>query len=134
MIYLETSQNGYAVLISVFIVGAIGAVITTSLLLFGIDASRTALSIELSGEARGLADACAEEALQQIHDNTPFTGTENLSFGQGNCSYTVINLGGQNRTITSIGTAETAIRKIKIMITAINPRVVITTWEEVADF
>ncbi len=131
---MNKHSNGYAVLVSVIVLGAITAVITSSILILGLDLSRTSFALEQSSIAKGLADTCAEEALQQIRDDTPFTGTGNISFEWGDCSYTVIDSGGQNRTITATSTAETAIRKTKIIISAINPRVIITTWEEVADF
>jgi hypothetical protein len=127
-------KNGYVLLISVLIIGAVAVSIATALLVFGVGSSRTSLSIQQGVRARGLANACASEALQQIRDSTPFTGTSNLTLGQGTCSYTVTNTGGPNRTIISTGTVGTVVRKVKITITKINPQIVVATWQEVADF
>jgi len=128
------NSDGYITLISVLVVGAIGVAITTSLLLFGLGSSRSSFAIEQSAQARSLADACAEEALQEIRDSTPYTGSDNLSLGQGDCDYTVTSGGGQNRTIDASGTVGTVQRKVKISINAINPSINITSWQEVADF
>ncbi len=128
------NKNGYITLISVLIVGAVGVVITTSLILLGLGSSRTSFAIEQSNQAKGLANACAEEALQQIRDSTPYTGSGNLAFGEGSCSYTVSSQGGQNRTITSSGLVGTITRKVKIIIDRINPAIQVVSWQEVSDF
>ena len=81
-----------------------------------------------------LTNACAEEALQQIRDSTPFTGSGNLTLGQGACSYTVTSQGAQNRTITASGTVGTIIRKVKVIINKINPQITVTSWQEMDNF
>lgn len=127
-------NRGYITLISVLVVGAVGVTIALSLILLGLGSSRTSFAVEQSNQAKALANACAEEALQQIRDSTPYTGSGNLSLGQGTCSYTVTSQGGQNRTIVSTGTVGTIVRKVKIIITKINPNITVSTWQEVADF
>lgn len=126
-------QKGFITLISVLVVGAVGVAIALSLLLLGIGSSRTSLAIEQSSQAKALANACAEEALQQIRDSTPFTGSGNLTLGQGICVYTVTSQGAQNRTINVSGMVGTIIRKVKVVINKINPIITITSWQEVGD-
>jgi len=127
------SNGGYITLVSVLVVGAVGVAIATSLILLGLGSSRTSFAIEQSNQAKGIANACAEEALQQIRDSTPFTGSGNLTLGQGICTYAVTNQGGQNRTIVSSGTVGSMIRKVKIIIDKINPTIQVVSWQEVAD-
>lgn len=127
-------NRGYVTLISVLIIGAIGVAIATSLLLLGLTSSRTSFAWQQSSQARGLADACMEEALQQINDSIPFSGTGNLTLGQGICTYTVTRTGGQNRTITASGTVGTIIRKVKVFVTKITPDITVSSWQEVANF
>ena len=127
------SKQGFITLLSVLIVAAISTMVAVSLLLLGLASSRTSLALEQSKQAQVLADACAEEALQQIRDSTPFAGSANLLLGQGSCDYTVTNTGGQNRTITAIATVGTIVRKLSISLDAINPSINITSWQEVAD-
>ena len=129
----KNTKAGFVTLISVLVVGAVGVAITLSIILLGLGSSRTSFAVEQSNQARALANACAEEALQQIRDSTPFTGTGNLSLGQGTCTYTVTSQGGQNRTITSSGTVGTILRKVKIIIDKITPNINVTSWQEVAD-
>lgn len=126
-------SGGFVTLISVLAVGAVGIAIAVSLLLLGVGNSRTSFAYEQSNQAKALANACAEEALQQIRNSTPFTGSDSLSLGQGACSYTVTSQGGQNRTISTTGDVGTIVRKVKIVIDTINPIIQVVSWQEVAD-
>lgn len=128
------NQRGYITLISVLVVSTISVAITVSLVLLGVGSSRSSFALEQVNQAKALANLCAEEALQEINDSTPYTGTDNLTIGQGTCTYTVTNTGGQNRTITASGTVDTIIRKVSISIDAINPNINITSWQEVVSF
>lgn len=128
-------SKGFITLISVLLVGAVGVAITLSVILLGLGSFRTSFALEQSNQAKALANACAEEALQQIKDSTPFTSTgTSLTLGQGSCTYTVTNDGAQNRTITAIGTIGTVIRKSKIIISQISPSITVTSWQDVPDF
>ncbi len=128
-----SSNKGYVALISVLIIGAIGAAVATSIVLLGLGSSLTGFGFERSIQARGLADACIEEALQQIRNSTPFTGSGSLTFGQGTCDYTVTSQGGQNRTITAIGAVAGTVRKAEVVINQINPDINVVYWQEVVD-
>ncbi|MEK7607279.1 MAG: hypothetical protein AAB444_03740 [Patescibacteria group bacterium] len=127
-------RDGYATLMSVLIVGAIGIAIATSLLLLGVGFLRTSFAGDQSGGARALANSCAEEGLRQIRNASSFTGTGNLTLGQGTCSYTVTSQGGENRTVITSGLVNTITRKVKVIINAINPSIQTVSWQEVADF
>lgn len=130
----EIKSRGFITLVSVLLLAALSVTITSSLILLGLGSSRTGFALEQSNQVKALANACAEEALQQINSFTPFSGTGSLSIGQGSCSYTVTKLTGQNRTIIASGLVGTIIRKISISIDKINPDINITSWQEVTDF
>lgn len=123
--------KGYITLLSVLVVGAVGVSLTVSLLLLGLGSSRTSFAVEQSNQAKGLANACAEEALERIREATSFTGSGNLSLGSGSCTYSVTNQGGQNRTVTTTGTVGTLVRKVSILVSAITPAILISSWQEV---
>jgi len=118
MIHIQRAKNaGYITLISVLVVGAVGVAIVISLLQLGLGTSRTSFTFRQSSQARALAHACAEEALQQIHDNTAFTGQ-----------------GAGSRTINASGLAGTVVRKEQVVINDISPLIQVVTWQEVSDF
>ncbi|MCA9364012.1 hypothetical protein KC727_02230 [Candidatus Kaiserbacteria bacterium] len=126
--------QGYVTLISVLIVGAVGVAVTLSLVLLGLSSSQTSFASEQSDQAKGLANACAEEGLQRIRDNTAYTGTGNLSLGQGACTYTVTSHGSENRTIRTVGIVGTIVREVEITINSIEPDIQIVSWQEGISF
>jgi len=128
------ANRGYAMLLSVLVVGAVAIAIAVSLVLWGVGFSRSGFAIEQSNVAKGLANACAETALEQIRESSSFSGTATVAIGDGNCTYTVIAGSGQNRTVNVSGAVGTVVRKVKITLDTITPKINITLWQEVADF
>lgn len=129
--YETTKTRGYVALVSVLIVGAIGVAVVTGVILLGLSWSRTSLALEQAFQAKTLADACAEDALQQIKDSIPFSGNGTLTLGQGSCAYTVTNDGAQNRSLVSVGMVGTVIRRVAATLDKISPSINITSWQEV---
>ncbi len=127
-------QGGYTILFSVIVLGAVGLTLAISLSTLSRASILTSSAFTNSNQAKALANACAETALQQIRNNPSFSGTGNLSLGEGDCIYTVANLGGDNREITASGTIGDIIRKVKVSINTINPQINISSWQEVNDF
>lgn len=125
--------EGFVTLISMLVVGAIGISVTLSLMLLGLGSSRSSFALEQSNQAQALANACAQEALEQIRENSAFSGTGGLTLGEGSCDYTVTDLGGESRSITGSGTVGTIVSKFEIQISAIYPVITPTSWQEVAD-
>lgn len=128
----NNQQNGFVILIVILIMGAVGLAVAYSVTIFGVDANRMSLVMQQAEEARGLANACAEEGLMQIFIDKHYTGTQILL--DGGCSFTVFNLGGKNREVRAVGTAENVTKKIKILVDQVNPDIRVSSWQEVADF
>jgi hypothetical protein len=128
----RAAEQGYITLLAVIITGAAAMAIALVLLTTGADSQRAALVQQQSIQARQLASACAEEALQIIHDTTSYTGSGNLSLGAGTCTYTVANTGGSNRTVTVTGTVGNVVRKQTVYATIGSSSISITSWQEVS--
>lgn len=129
------SQKGVLTLMSVLIAGAVGLAVGVSLILLGLAYSKSGLAFQQSNQAKALANACAEEALEQINLLNSYTATNvSLTMGQGSCLYTVANTGGTTRKITTSGTVATIVRKNQITLSALSPSIIISSWQEVADF
>jgi acyl-CoA synthetase (AMP-forming)/AMP-acid ligase II len=122
---VKQREDGYIALLAVLIIGAAAVAISLT------DSQRAALIHQQSKQARAIAVGCAQEALQQIHDNNAFTGTNPVSLGQGSCTYTVTNTGGANRTILSTATVGSVVIKIQVYVT-IGSSISITSWQEVS--
>lgn len=128
-------QNGFVVLISVLIVAAIGTTLAVALLLLGVGALRTSFTLGLSAQARALADGCAERALQSLRLDISYSGSESFMLGNGVC--TILPVGGSGnagRVIQAIGQSANVVRKVEVVIGQVRPKVVIASWDEVADF
>jgi len=132
-------NKGFMTLMATLLVLAIGLSISVSLLMLGVDSTRTSFVIVQSYQASALANACAEESLQKIYDSmavTPppppvvFTGTGSLSMGQGGCSYTVTDTGGGTMNITTTATVGTVIRKNQVVLSSVSP-IIISSWQEI---
>lgn len=127
--------NGFVILTGVIVIGAIAIVVAVSLILIGLGLSRTSFANEQSAQAKGLADACAEYALNQLRNDSNYAGDEILSIGPGSCYIRpVLGSGNTNRTVETIGTVGPITRKVKIQVLRIKPKIEITAWQEVADF
>lgn len=128
-------QHGFVTLLSVLILSAVAIAVTVSILLLGLGASRTSFALIQSVQARGLANACAEEALQRLRESVYYVGNEIKTFSAGTCTIqTISGTGNNNRTLQTIATVGTVQRKVKVGIAKIHPTPVITSWQEVADF
>jgi hypothetical protein len=127
----RAGESGYIALISVLIIGAVSVTIATALLVTGADAQQENLSRQQSLIAQQAAAGCAEEALQQIHDNTAFTATNTaVTIDTTNCNYTVTNTGSSTRTITTTSTSGNVVRKIQVYVTINASSLSISSWQE----
>lgn len=131
---LDRKKNGY---ITIFIVTIVGSIIMLTALSFSLLEYDNIISSKLfyqSERAKGVVNACAEKALEQIRENVNYQGNGSLSFDYGNCFFTVSNLGGLNRNIIASSTVSGIIRKVSININQINPKLNVLSWQEVANF
>lgn len=132
MVDMRKDQSGYIALLAVLIMGAAATAISLMLLTAGTDSQRSILVEQQSKQARSLAVACTEEALQLIHDNIAFAGTNSLSLGQGTCSYTVSVTAPTTRSLTISGTVGNVIKKVQAYVTIKSTSISITSWQEIS--
>jgi len=127
-------KEGFVALISVLIVGVVGLTITLSLLSLGIGASRTIFFSQQANKAMSFADSCIEEALLEIRESEIASSSGSISFNGGSCFYDIESTGGEGRVITAEGETEFAKRKVKVIISDINPKILVLSWQEVGDY
>lgn len=129
------NNQGFIILMATVVISAIGVAIATSLLLLGIGSSRSSLILEQSAQAKSLANACAEYALNQLRLDENYAGNETVSISGQNCFVETVGGTGQtNRTIRSRATAGEATRRVRVTGIDITSAPVIARWEEVADY
>ncbi len=129
----KVTQSGFITLVSVLIISGIGVAIATSLLMLGLGFSRSAGTLSTSEQAKALANSCAEEGLYQIKVSLSFATTAGsiTALAGGSCQYSVINSGGITRTVYATGTRDTLVRKVRVAVNQIAPRILITSWQEI---
>lgn len=126
-------KKGYIALLSVMLISAIGITIMIALIATGVNASKTDFSLQQSGGARAMASSCAEEALQKILETSTTSAVGNLIIASGTCSY-LITSSSSIVTINATGFLGTVTSKIKVVIATTSPAIILSSWEEVADF
>jgi len=131
-VVVRSLESGYVALLAVLIVGAIATATGIVLLLTSADSQRSVLISQQSKQARALAVACSQEALQVIYENTAYTGSGNLSLGQGSCTYTVTSTGASTRSIAVTGTVNNTSRKIQLSVTIEASNISISSWQDVS--
>ncbi|MFA5771090.1 MAG: hypothetical protein WC894_06405, partial [Patescibacteria group bacterium] len=89
--------------------------------------------VEQSSKARSLTDTCAEIALENIRENSSYSGSVSLSLGDGLCLFSVALTNGI-WTINASGTVGAIVRRAKVVVTSASPKINVSSWQEVADF
>jgi hypothetical protein len=130
-----TSRGGYVTLIGVLVVGAVGMAVAVSVLLLGLGSARTSFAGEQSAQARAFADACAEEALQVIHDSLLCTPADDeILFEEGSCTSVVTSGGLFACTIDATGTVGNIVRRTQVELSSVGAVITVSSWKEVSDF
>ena len=134
-IYASQQNNrGFAVLISVLIVGAFGIAIAMYLVLSGFYSYQDSFVLEQSKQAASLADACVESALNHIQLCSSTLGMGSVQMGSEACNYEIISTGEQSRIIQSTAQVGPEYRKVKVSVNQIDPIVTVDLWQEVPAF
>lgn len=128
-------QEGYIVLITVLLLGAVGTLIASSVLFLGTETLQTEMAFSEGAHARAMANACAEHGLNQLRQNTSYSGGETLSLGNDSCEViAVLGSGGSNRTLQAEGISGDAIFRIEISVQTVDPIILLSSWQEVDSF
>lgn len=126
------NEKGYITLLITLFLVAIGGAVAGSLILSGLGFSKTSLALDQSNQAKALANACMEEALQKLRETVYYTGSETLTLTTGSCQIqTVAGTGNSNRTVQTTAAVGTVQRKVKVVVTTVHPTIVISSWQEV---
>lgn len=131
----STDESGVITLISTLIVGAIGLVLSLTILTLSVDASRTSTILEQSQQADAYGHACAEYALNQLRLNVSYAGNEILSFTQGSCQVRpLLGSGNTNRTIQTIGISGTITKRGVVVVNTRIPTISLASWRDIGSF
>lgn len=127
-------QQGAVLLITVLIVAAVSASVSSTLILKGTENLQISGNFSDSAKAKALVDSCAETALAEIKTNNALTGTFSTTINGQNCSYNIIDNSGQNRTVQVWATNNNTTKRLQINISQLSPKILITNWQQINNF
>ena len=131
MVLRASDNRGFAALVGVLIFGGFAIAITSAMMYSGMRSKQSSLVLRQSYEAKAIGRACADTALQSIHDNTSYTGSGSVTLGTGSCTYTVTSGGGAIRTISVTSTVGRITKTFTIVTSQVSPTIVVSSWREV---
>lgn len=127
---LEASAKGFIALITVLIILGVVLLIGLGISQLSMGEAQMSFQKSQSSQAYYLANLCAEEALMRLKENIGYPGETISDIENGSC---VILVEG-NWTIKVSADFQNQTKKMKIVISQVNPEMIINSWQEVPDF
>jgi len=130
-----SSRPGYVFLLAVLGVGIIVSTTSFSLMLLGWAAEQNGKALEQAAQALANAQACAEQALFALREDSGYGGSELQTFERGSCTIEAIcGSGNTDRLLRITGMHGESTRRLEIAIDQLLPATSVRTWTEVASF
>lgn len=123
-------QSGMIALMSVMIIAAVMLMTVATVTILSIGEGQASLALFKGEEALHIAEGCAEDVLERVHNNSGFSASS-ISIPEGVCSITYALGGPTNWDLTITGPAgQTYTRKIRLMFTR-GSTITLTNWTEI---
>lgn len=128
-------NQGFIALTSVLILSAIFLSLSISVASRAISGSKIDTSVYVSSKAQILAESCIEYALTELQRSTNYVGGDNITIGDESCDIlTVEGAGNRNRTIKAESTVSGHVYRLKVVVSEVDPRIQIASFEPVINF
>lgn len=124
-------MRGFIALITILIILGVALLIGLGISQLSLNEAQMGLQKSQSSQAYYLTNLCAEDALMTIKEGGTYTVPTTINQGNGSCTILPIE---DNWIIKISGNFQNQIRKIKIVVSQINPKMIIQSWQELADF
>lgn len=138
--FTQSKKRGFLVLTMVLIVCATVLIIATGIFLRSISEVNESADSESSLKAWSTVNACGEYALLQMSTTTgglsgwSYGGLYSLPVGSETCYIYAIGSSGTSKVIHASSTVSNFTRKIEVIVATNTPSLVVSSWQEVADF
>ena len=130
MIQLKNDNRGAISLMVVLFVMLIGSIILVGMLAMTLDVARSSQLLTRQAQAYSLAELCVEEAIYELYSTSATSGSNDFTFDEGSCTYSIVNAGAE---IQSIAEVNGTVSKVRVMVAGA-PNVGIVAWEKVTTF
>lgn len=130
---LRSGKDGVAALVTIIVVSIAALIMAYSSSILGLGELDIGYTSQRGMEAFHVADGCMEETLRRIRLLTSYgvgAGTISLTVSNGTCAIDVVDLGGNQRQITVLGTSGSYNKKIRVVLTLSGNVIAINSWEE----
>jgi len=127
----KKNLGGFIALITVFIIISIALLLSLGFGLLSISEMDMGFKKTQSSQAYFLANLCAEQALMELKEDINYQGPDTINIDNGNCQ--ILQIEGQ-WIIKTIGNTKNDVKKMRISVSQVNPKIIIDSWQEVADF
>ncbi len=129
-----SSRHGYIALVGVILLGS-ALLMALLALAFGMNTGSKIARRNVDGaKSYYLAMSCAEVALEKLWEDSSYGGNEMLTFNEGLCGILPLEEESGQKIIKSYGSFADTTRRLKITIATTSPQILISSWQEVADF
>lgn len=127
--------QGYVLLITILMIGAIASAILSSLLMLGTTANQVSFTVQQANQALAQAQGCAEYGLLKLRVNPLYAGNEVVTMGAGTCEVLPIGgIGNNNRLLCTEGQVGDVVRRLEVVVNQILPQTTVFSWQEVSVF
>lgn len=127
-------RKGFIALLSAVAAGSVALVLTLSLLTIGTVVVQDGLLTERAARARGMADACAEEALQRMREQQSCEASGTVTLVPDTCTYRLAAEGETTCVVEATGTAADSVRHVRASVDLADPASAPVSWRELASF
>jgi len=133
LLQLDKRQNGFVSMLTIILLMIIVITMTITVLTVLIDSNISYGIVADSVKARANADSCVEIAINKLKENTAYTGAnEVVTTDYGSCTIvSVLGTGNTNREINVTGDFNNIVRRVRVIISTVNPNTAISSWLEV---
>jgi len=122
-------HRGMTALLMIIVVGSATLILGLSITFLGLGGLEQGYTSQKGGEAFALADACVEEALQQLFVDNNYVGGD-LNIFDGSCIITIAG-GAINKTLTVEANKDEYINTQQLEVELIDGSISITSWQEI---
>jgi len=118
-------------MITVLIISALVLMVAIGISLESIGEMKMGLQRSLSSQSYYLVNLCAEEALMTLKQGGTYTEKVIKHMENGDCTIEPIE---GSWTIKVSASSSGQFKKMKLVVSQINPEIIVDSWEEVAEF
>ena len=126
--------SAFATLLSVLVLGALFSVLSVLFLNSSLNNNLNSYVRGDSLKAKAAADSCVDLALMELKNQENFSGSGSLSINHGFCYFNVLQKNNGEKEIQAEGVVNNLYKRSLIMVSEVNPFIVIDFWKEVSDF